>query len=41
MDRALAVFTEIGLTQNYTLSGAIHELPLPDNKGFGYCLRKS
>ncbi|MHC5817034.1 MAG: hypothetical protein ACYT04_14250 [Nostoc sp.] len=21
--------------------GAIHELPLPENKGFGYCLRKS
>ncbi|MHC5833152.1 MAG: hypothetical protein ACYT04_98495, partial [Nostoc sp.] len=21
--------------------GAIHELPLPKNKGFGYCLRKS
>ena len=21
--------------------GAIHELPLPKNQGFGYCLRKS
>ncbi|MBH8566364.1 hypothetical protein I8748_30135 [Nostoc sp. CENA67] len=30
----------LGLTQHYTPRGAIHQLPLHENKGFGYQERR-
>ena len=32
---------QAGLTQNRTKVGVIHELPLRNNQGFSYILRKS
>ncbi|PPJ63482.1 hypothetical protein [Cuspidothrix issatschenkoi] len=37
----IIILYDIGLTQNRAKVGVIHELPLRNNQGFSYILRKS